>query len=182
AGADAAGRCRRPEPCCGLLPVLVEAELVVRAMERVAEIRLRRRSARRPVPGQPILTVRRSIRERERRASGHRSLAPAGGPRDAAGTRVARQAAAARGVLAGARSVAAVDGAEVAVLGTRCSARLEPAGRRAAVATHCVAVVALLAGVDHAVAAGGTAAVAGHRSAWETTEVGTRRRGRLDVA
>src|SRR5206468_4710126 len=99
AGADAAGRGRGVEPDGGLVRGLVEAEPVVRLVERVSEVRLRRGAAALPVPDHLVLPLIREIREHERSASRHRRLAPARGLLDAAGEGIAGEAAAAGRVL-----------------------------------------------------------------------------------
>src|SRR5262249_19921484 len=77
--------------------------------------------------------------------------------RHVAGTcrRPADGAGVAGGVRAGAGGVADVDGADVVVVGAGASAGLDVARGRAAIPRHVIAVVALLGGLDDAIAAGG---------------------------
>src|SRR5207244_5139434 len=134
-------------------PIVVDAEPVVRRMKRVSEVRLRHGCLRFPVPDEPILAIGWKIREPERSASRHRQRASLGRLLDAADPQVAREASATRGMLARARSVAAVGRAGVAVVRARATTRLETAYLRAAIAVDRVAVVAFLTGLEHPVAA-----------------------------
>src|SRR5262249_56678547 len=102
-----------------------------------------------PARGTAISCVRGGERERRRRAGA--------APRHVAGTRrrPAHRAGVAGGVRAGAGGVADVDGADVVVVGAGASDGLELARGRAAITRHVIAVVALLGGLDDAIAAGG---------------------------